>query len=129
MANVPDNLMYSKEDEWVKIENDRAIIGISDYAQDALSDIVYLELPNVGDTFKADEVFGVVESVKAASDLFTPISIEILEVNEALVESPEMINDDPYGEGWMIKVTVQDTSQLDSMMSAADYEAYCETRS
>ena len=128
MANTPDNLKYSKEDEWVKIEGDIATIGISDYAQDALSDIVYLELPSVGDTFKAGDIFGVVESVKVASDLFTPLSIEITEVNEALADTPEMLNEDPYEKGWMIKAKVQDSTELDAMMSAAEYDAYCATR-
>ena len=128
MANTPENLKYSKEDEWVKVEGDVATIGISDYAQDSLSDIVYLELPSVGDTFKAGDIFGVVESVKAASDLFTPLSIKILEINETLVDTPEFINDDPYESGWMIKVEMQDTSELDELMDAAAYEAYCADR-
>ena len=128
MANTVDDLKYSKEDEWVKVEGDFAIMGITDYAQDALSDIVYLELPSVGDTFSAGEVFGVVESVKAASDLFTPLSIEVVEVNEALIDAPEVINDDPYGGGWMLKATLQNPSQLGDMMSAAEYDAYCAER-
>ena len=128
MATTPENLQYSKEDEWVKVEGDVAIIGITDYAQDALSDIVYLELPSVGDTFAAGDIFGVVESVKAASDLFTPLSIEITAVNDALVDAPEAINDDPYEGGWMIKATMQDASELDGLMSATDYAAYCADR-
>lgn len=128
MPNTSENLKYSRDDEWVKIEDNVAIIGISDYAQDALSDIVHLELPNVGDTFTTGEIFGVVESVKAASDLFTPLTIDVIEVNDALIDTPEIINEDPYEKGWMIKGTMQDSSELDAMMSAAEYDQYCVDR-
>lgn len=128
MANTPDNLKYSKEDEWVKVDGNRAIIGISDYAQDALSDIVYLELPEVGETFGAGDIFGVVESVKAASDLYAPLSIEVTEVNEALVDAPEIVNNDPYEKGWMIKGTLQNASELELLMNASEYAAYCAER-
>lgn len=128
MAKTPADLKYSKEDEWVKVEDDIATIGITDYAQDSLSDIVYLELPAVGDTFSAGEIFGVVESVKAASDLFTPLSIEIVEVNEGLGDAPEVLNEDPYSGGWMVKAKIQDAAQLDGLMSASDYESYCADR-
>ncbi|MBV7338456.1 glycine cleavage system protein GcvH [Chloroflexi bacterium TSY] len=128
MPNTPENLKYSREDEWVMVEGAIAIIGISDYAQDALSDIVYLELPSVGDTFNAGDIFGVVESVKAASDLYTPLTIEVVEVNDALIDTPEIINEDPYERGWMIKTTMQDESELNAMMSAAAYDQYCAER-
>lgn len=128
MANTPDDLKYSKEDEWVKIDGDTATIGITDYAQDALSDIVYLELPGVGDSFAAGEIFGVVESVKAASDLFSPIALTVTEVNEELTDAPETLNEDPYESGWMIKATVANSAELDALMDAAAYTAYCADR-
>lgn len=128
MANTPDNLKYSKEDEWVKIDGDTATIGITDYAQDALSDIVYLELPGVGDSFAAGEIFGVVESVKAASDLFSPIGLTVTEVNEGLADAPETLNEDPYESGWMIKATIANSAELDTLMDAAAYTTYCADR-
>lgn len=128
MANTPDALKYSKEDEWVKVDGTTVTIGITDYAQDSLSDIVYLELPNVGDTFAAGEIFGVVESVKAASDLFTPLAIEVTEVNDGLADAPEILNEDPYEGGWMLKATMQQADELDSLMDAAAYTAYCADR-
>ena len=106
-----------------------ATVGIADYAQDALSDIVYLELPAEGDTFSVGETFGVVESVKAASDLFMPIDGTVVAVNEDLVDSPETVNSDPYGAAWMIKVEMSDAGQLDNLMDAAAYQKYCEERS
>ena len=128
MANVPTNLRYSKEDEWVLVDGNIVTMGITDYAQDQLSDIVYLELPAVGDSFGAGAIFGVVESVKAASDLYTPLSITITESNEALIDTPETLNDDPYEGGWMIKGEMTDSSELDGLMDAAAYEAYCAGR-
>jgi glycine cleavage system H protein len=128
MSNIPENLLYSKEDEWIQVEDDIAVIGITDYAQDSLSDIVYLELPDVGDFFGASETFGVVESVKAASDLFMPVSGDVTEVNEDLIDAPEMINEDPYGAAWMIKVKLSEPGQVDDLMDAATYGTYLEGR-
>ena len=128
MALTPENLRYSKEDEWVKLDGDVATIGITDYAQDSLSDIVYLELPEVGASFGAGDIFGVVESVKAASDLFSPVSGEVVEINDGLVDTPEAVNEDPYEAAWMIKVKLADPSEVDGLMDAAAYAAYCEER-
>ncbi|MFQ5399182.1 MAG: glycine cleavage system protein GcvH [Anaerolineae bacterium] len=128
MSHVPEELLYSKEDEWVRVDGDEATIGITDYAQDSLSDIVYLELPEVGDSFNTGETFGVVESVKAAADLYMPISGDITAVNEGLADAPEQINEDPYGAAWMIKVAVTEPDQLSDLMDAAAYKAYLESR-
>lgn len=125
--NIPSDLLYSKDDEWVKKEGDIVTIGITDYAQDSLSDIVYLELPNEGDFFGVNETFGVVESVKAASDLFMPVSGDVVEVNEALVDAPELVNTDPYGEAWMIKVKLSEPD-LSHLMDAAAYQKYLDER-
>jgi glycine cleavage system H protein len=122
----PENL-YQKSDEYVKLDGDVAYIGISDYAQDALNDIVFVELPSVGDTFKAGETFGVVESVKAASDLISPIEGEVIEVNAKLEQSPELLNADPYT-NWIIKLKVIDSSASSDLMNADAYAAYCEGR-
>lgn len=127
--NIPDNLKYTKEDEWVKVEENIATIGVTDYAQDALSDIVYLELPAAGDSFSAGETFGVVESVKAASDLYMPVDGTVTVANEDLIDTPETVNSDPYGDAWMIKVELSDPGQLDSLMDAEAYKTYCEERS
>ena len=124
---VESGLRYAKTDEWVRVEGDEAVIGISDYAQDALSDIVYVELPGVGDTIKAGSPFGVIESVKAASDVLIPGSGEVVAANDAVVDSPESINGDPFG-AWLIRVRMSDPSQVDALMDAAAYEAYCATR-
>jgi glycine cleavage system H protein len=111
----------------VRVEGDEAVIGISDYAQDQLSDVVYVELPEVGDTFEQGEVFAVVESVKAASDVYMPVSGEILEINEILEDSPELVNQDPYGEAWFVRVAMTDSSELDGLMDAEGYKAYLES--
>lgn len=121
-------LKYAKSDEWVKIEGGVATLGISDYAQDALNDIVFVELPEVGKQVGAGEAFGSVESVKAASDLITPVGGEILEVNSALEDAPETLNADPYGKGWIVKIKVSDDSGLGGLMDADAYAAYCESR-
>ncbi len=126
---IPADLKYTKEDEWVKVEGNMATIGVTDYAQDALSDIVYLELPAVGDSFSAGETFGVVESVKAASDLYMPVDGTVTEANEDLVDTPETVNSDPFGAAWMIKVEMSDPGQLDSLMDADAYARYCDERS
>lgn len=128
MATVVEGLLYSKEDEWVKVEDGVATIGVTDFAQDSLSDIVFLELPEVGETITIDEVFGVVESVKAAADLFAPASGEIVESNAELLDTPELVNEDPYGAAWMVKVRLSDASELNALMSAEEYTTYCEDR-
>ncbi len=125
---TPETHKYQKSDEYVFIEGGSAMIGISDYAQDALNDIVYVELPNVGDTITKGERFGSVESVKAASELYAPISGTVTEVNSALNSQPELINSDPYGKGWIIKISVKDASEADSLMDAAAYIEYCQNR-
>jgi glycine cleavage system H protein len=118
---VPDNLLYSKEHEWVKMDGDSATIGITDYAQNSLGDIVYVELPKVGAKIEQFGNVGVIESVKAVSDLFTPISGEVLEVNTALDSDPAAVNKDPYGVGWLIKVRVGNASDAGKLLSPADY--------
>ena len=124
MANVPENLHYSKDHEWVKLEGDTATVGITDYAQNSLGDVVYVELPKVGETFAAHDSFGTVESVKAVSELFTPVSGEILEVNESLQDEPEKVNTDPYGAAWMIRVRASKPGEIDGLLSAAEYEDF-----
>jgi glycine cleavage system H protein len=123
MSNVAPGLYYSKDDEWLRIEGDEAVIGISDYAQDALSDIVFLELPDVGDTFEAGDVLGVVESVKAASDLFTPVAGEVVAVNAELAAVPELLNTSPY-ESWLVRIKMSTPVQVKALMDAAAYGAY-----
>ena len=120
--NVPENLKYSKEHEWVKVEGDSAIVGITDFAQSELGDIVFVEIDTVGDTIDADEVFGTIEAVKTVSDLFMPVSGEILELNEKLEDDPELVNTDAYGDGWLVKIKLSDASQLDNLMDAAAYK-------
>lgn len=127
--NIPADLKYSADDEWVRVDGDTAVIGITDFAQDQLNDIVYLELPSEGDSFEAGETFGVVESVKAASDLIMPVGGTVSESNEDLIDAPELINTDPYGEAWMVKVTLSDTSALDNLMDAEAYQKYIDERS
>ena len=121
--SVPEELQYTKSHEWVRTEGDTATIGITDYAQEELGDIVYVELPEEGATFDAGDSFGSIESVKAVSDLYTPVDGEVVEVNEALNDSPEKINEDPYGEGWIFKLRVSDEGDL---LSASDYEQFLE---
>ena len=120
--NTPLNLKYTKDHEWVLIENDIAIIGITDFAQGELGDIVYVEVDTVGEKFEAEEVFGSVEAVKTVSDLFLPLSGEIIEFNDLLESEPEKVNDDPYGDGWLIKVQISNASQVESLMSAEEYK-------
>ncbi len=121
--SVPEELQYTRSHEWVRTEGDTATVGITDYAQDELGDIVFVELPEEGATFDAGDSFGAVESVKAVSDLYTPVGGEVVEVNEALNDSPEKINEDPYGDGWIIKLRVSDEGDL---LSASDYEQFLE---
>ncbi len=123
--NFPSDLKYSKDHEWIKVLDDQtALVGITDYAQSELGDIVYVEVETVGETLDKDEVFGTVEAVKTVSDLFMPVSGEILEFNELLEDEPEKINSDPYGDGWIIKIKIVDPSQLDELMDADTYKEY-----
>lgn len=117
---------YDKEHEWIRVEGDEGVVGISDYAQDQLSDVVYVELPEVGDTFDKGDVFAVVESVKAASDVYMPVGGEILEINEVLEDSPELVNQDPFGEAWLARVLIADPAELDDLLDAVAYQAYVE---
>lgn len=128
MSNIPQGLLYTEDDEWIRVEDGEGVVGITDYAQDALSDIVYVELPEVGDSFEAGETFGVVESVKAASDLYMPVGGEVMGVNETLPDAPEVVNTDPYDEGWMVRIKIGDPSELDNLMDAAAYSDYCDER-
>lgn len=120
--NIPENLLYTKDHEWVKIDGDTAIIGVTDFAQGELGDIVYVEIEKDGEEVAMGDVFGTVEAVKTVSDLFMPLSGEVVEVNASLEAQPELVNSDPYGEGWMIKVKVSDISQKDELLSAAAYK-------
>jgi glycine cleavage system H protein len=129
MANVPETLHYSKDHEWVRVEGDTAVIGITDHAQDQLGDVVYVELPKVGEEFAANESFGSVESVKAVSELFTPVSGAVIEFNEVFTDEPEKVNQDPYGEGWMIKLTMKNPGEVDSLLTAAEYEDFTKAES
>ncbi len=121
--NLPSDLKYTKDHEWIRIEGDVAIVGITDFAQSELGDIVYVEVETVDETLDKDEVFGTVEAVKTVSDLFLPLSGEIIEFNAALEDEPEKVNSDPYGEGWMVKIKMSDTSEIESLLSNTDYEA------
>ena len=124
MANVPEELHYSKDHEWIRVEGSVAVVGITDHAQDALGDVVYVELPKAGDEFAAHESFGSVESVKAVSEVFTPVSGEITEANDTLQDEPEKVNQDPYGDGWMIKIKMKSPGEVDSLLTAAEYEDF-----
>jgi glycine cleavage system H protein len=124
MANVPEELQYSKDHEWIRVEGGTGTVGITDHAQHALGDVVYVELPKVGDTFAAHEVFGSVESVKAVSELFCPVGGSVVEVNESLQDEPEKVNTDPYGAGWMIRLKVSGAGEVDKLLSAIEYEDF-----
>lgn len=124
MANIPESLRYSKDHEWVSVAGDTATIGITDYAQHSLGDVVYIDMPRVGDTFSTHEAFGSVESVKAVSEIFTPIAGEIIEVNDGLNDTPEAVNNDPYSSGWMIKIRMDNPNEADKLLSAVEYEEY-----
>jgi len=119
--NVPANLLFTKDHEWVKIEGGEALIGITDYAQTELGEIVFVELPATGDSIAVENTFGTVEAVKAVSDLFMPVSGEVLSINPLLEDKPELINEDPYGEGWMIRVTLNNPAEVNSLLSAEAY--------
>src|ERR1019366_166344 len=120
--NFPENLKYTKEHEWLRVEGDVAYIGITDFAQGELGDIVYVEIETVGEELAHEEIFGTVEAVKTVSDLFMPVSGKVLEVNKGLDTNPESVNKDPYGTGWMIKVEMKDAGELNSLLSVADYK-------
>ena len=122
--NFPAELRYTKEHEWVKLEGDIATVGITDFAQSELGDIVYVEIETIGQTLAKDEIFGSVEAVKTVSDLFLPIAGEVLEVNSALNDQPELVNTDPYNEGWMIKMKVSDIAEVESLMDVETYQAH-----
>jgi len=121
--NLPENLKYTKEHEWIRIEDGEGYVGITDFAQKELGDIVYIEIETVGEELKKEDPFGTVEAVKTVSDLFMPVSATVLEANEALEDSPELVNEDPYGEGWMIKIKFSDPSELDELLSPGEYAA------
>ncbi len=123
MANIPSNLRYTNEHEWIRVEGNEAYVGITDFAQSELGEIVFVDVNTLGETLGQGEVFGSVEAVKTVSDLNMPVSGEVLEFNEALNDAPELVNNDPYGEGWMIKISVADASELESLLDAAGYEA------
>lgn len=120
----PKDLRYTKEHEWIRVEGDKGRVGITHYAQDQLGDVVFVELPAVGRSLRQMEAFGVVESVKAVSDLYCPVSGEVVEVNQELVRRPELVNQDPYGAGWMIVVKIQDAKELENLMTSEQYQAY-----
>ena len=122
--NFPDDLKYTREHEWCRVKGNRAVVGITDHAQDQLGDIVYLELPEVGDAVRKGEAFGVVESTKAVSDLFAPVSGKVVEVNDPLADAPESINEDPYEEGWLIQVEMADPKELAELLDAAAYRTF-----
>jgi glycine cleavage system H protein len=124
MSNIPENLRYSKDHEWVKVDGDVATIGITDFAQHSLGDVVYVDLPRAGDKFGSHESFGSVESVKAVSEIFTPIAGEVTEVNNELNDTPEDVNNDPYGNAWMLKIKMDNPNEADGMLSAEEYEEY-----
>lgn len=122
--NTPTNLKYTKDHEWIRVEGNDAYVGITDYAQSELGEIVFVDIDTVGETINQDEVFGSVEAVKTVSDLNMPVTGEVLEFNETLNDQPELVNNDPYGEGWMIKIAVVNPAELDTLLDAAGYEAF-----
>lgn len=124
MANLPEDLSYTKDHEWVSVKGNEAKIGITDHAQKQLGDVVYVELPKVGDKFEASEPFGSVESVKAVSEIYMPVNGAVIEVNETLNDSPEQVNEDPYGDGWMIRIKIDNPAQVDALLTAVEYEDY-----
>jgi len=125
----PDDLKYTKEHEWARIDGTRVMVGITDFAQEELGDVVFVELPEIGTSVEAEGTFGVVESVKAVSDLFSPISGTVVDVNRVLEDQPELVNDSPYGDGWMIVIEASNTAELDGLLSAADYQTYIQQES
>ena len=125
---IPNGLYYTKEHEWVQLEEDVATVGITDFAQESLGDITYVQLPKEGEIIKKDDPFGVVESVKAVSDLYSPVSGKVVEVNQPVLDAPELVNEDSYGEGWMIKIEMSDTAEVKELMSAEAYTEYVEEK-
>lgn len=121
--NFPENLKYTKDHEWIRLEGDVAFIGITDFAQSELGEIVFVDVTTVGDELEAEETFGSIEAVKTVSDLFLPVTGEVLEANETLEDTPELVNSDPYGEGWIVKVKVANPADVEALLSAADYKA------
>jgi glycine cleavage system H protein len=126
-VTTPEDSKYAKSHEYVHMEGEVGTVGITDYAQKELGDVVFVELPQVGTQLEAGDELGSIESVKAVSELFAPVSGEVVEINESLADKPELVNTDPYGDGWMIRIKVSDTSELDDLMNAEEYEEYCET--
>jgi len=124
MANTPEDLSYTKDHEWLRVKGKSATIGITDHAQKQLGDVVYVELPKIGDRFETSEPFGSVESVKAVSEIYMPVTGTVVEVNESLNDSPEQVNEDPYTDGWMIVIDMENPAQVDALLSAAEYEDY-----
>jgi len=124
MSNIPENLRYSKDHEWIKVDGDEAAIGITDWAQNSLGDVVYVDMPRVGDSFGTHEAFGSVESVKAVSEIFTPVAGKVTAVNEGLNDTPEVVNSDPYGAGWMVKLKMDNPGEADAMLSSEEYDEY-----
>jgi len=120
--NIPKELRYTKDHEWIKVKGDTATIGVTDFAQQQLGDVVFVEIETMGETLQKGDVFGTIEAVKTVSDMYMPIAGEIIEVNPKLEDSPEIVNEDPYGEGWMIKIKIEDDLELDELLSADDYE-------
>jgi len=121
--NVPENLLYTKDHEWLRIEGDMGYVGVTDFAQGELGDIVFIEIETVGETLPKEEVFGTIEAVKTVSDMFMPVSGEIVELNAALEESPEVVNKDPYGKGWMVKIKLTNQAEVKELLSAEQYKA------
>jgi glycine cleavage system H protein len=127
--NFPSDLKYTQEHEWIKVlDNNTALVGITDFAQNELGDIVYVEVDTVGETVEKDEVFGTIEAVKTVSDLFMPVTAEVLEFNQLLEDAPETVNTDPYGDGWIVKVKILDPKQLDELMDSEAYQAYINSK-
>jgi glycine cleavage system H protein len=124
----PDDLHYTKDHEWIRVEGDTGTVGISDFAQEQLGDVVHVQLPRVGEKFEAHVHFGEIESVKTFSELFTPVSGEVTAINEALADAPELVNSDPYGDGWMIKLKLANTSETDKLLSSSEYEDFIESQ-
>ncbi len=120
----PEEYRYTKQHEWVKVDGDTALVGITNHAQDQLGDVVFVELPKVNAKLHREDSFGTVESVKAVSDIYAPLSGDVLEINEDLVDAPEKLNEDPHGDGWLIKIKIEDKMELETLLSAADYQAY-----
>lgn len=120
--NVPANLKYTKDHEWIKVEGSNAVIGVTDFAQGQLGDVVFIEIETLGETLAKEEVFGTIEAVKTVSDMFMPVAGEILEVNPKLTDSPDVVNKDPYGDGWMVKIKISNPAELDSLLSPEKYK-------